>query len=268
MTVAMAAPLSAQSSRWVSASSGADPLIEIDTTTSAAHDGHEDYWIRVNYSKPRELSVSTKGSASEKPKLYSVHIGLWAVDCAKKTYQVTQSIYRSSDGDVIYSDQDQKEYPSAWHSPVPESIGEVAVNYACAQHGALLAGRRATPTPAWAGMADRWTLISVTDNTAIGVDTTRAQVEKDWTRPIFTVWAQIRFRLPQMFALYPVGKTVNRIMVDCASGKMRVEGLVALYADNGRLLTSSNQSTEWKKPDPESTSSATVAGACRVLSGR
>lgn len=113
-------------SRWVTLARGGSPVIEGDSSSSRRHETHIDIWIRLAYSKPRDLAPAAKNRL-----LYTNSVERWSVDCNERRYRSFHSVYHNSAGDVVYSTDDEED-AAAWKVVVPETIGEAAVDSVCA----------------------------------------------------------------------------------------------------------------------------------------
>jgi len=146
---AMSAPSTARAqSRWVLLAIG-EPRMEADSSSSRRHEDHLDVWIRETFTKPQDLTPT-----APKRLLYKNSIDHWAIDCARRRYQIIQSVYHSAEGQSVHSFEGS-ESTEGWKAVIPETIGEAAVDSVCA-NDALFDG---TFSRAAAAYADRWRLI-------------------------------------------------------------------------------------------------------------
>jgi hypothetical protein len=145
----LVADVATAQARWVTLVGLGNPRIDADSTTSRRHEGHLDVWVRDRYSTPRNLTpqATTKH-------LYVETVERWAIDCAARRYQVSAAVYHSASGEVVQSTNDG-EAAASWSEPIPETVGEIAVDSVCAKEG-LFDGSYAQALSAY---RSRWVLI-------------------------------------------------------------------------------------------------------------
>jgi ARC6-like, IMS domain len=120
-SLVVSAPASAR--QWISIHS-ADPVVLIDVDSIKGAGESRTFWSKTEYSQERLISGYRR---------YKSATTLQYVNCVTEQIGVLRVITYDAQGDVIFSNDDNREIPYKLSTIVPESIGEAMLQYVCSR---------------------------------------------------------------------------------------------------------------------------------------